>query len=1166
MFVRLEAMLRNLVAVVAICNAERKYLQRTIRYRILCFLLFATGISSFLLCALVHGKYSSIDPNAGVLGVQYILPFVGAWMLLVSMMGSLFLCFDRHGRYRKARFEEVLYSRPFNNLQLLSGAVCATVWVLWVPTFITIATCFGLGLLLQWTDQVLYGVLEPWSLIGWLSITFPVACFFWAAIFVLLSSWLRISMLVFCLGGLLIVLEVVSASFMPMNYVAFTTSGFNSVFFPSTTLPSLLSQGELQQKVSLLLVGIAAICFSSPLHVRRDQSRKSLAFSAGVGAVCLAALSTFVLVQGVFDIQDAQERWREYHKSHRDSPRGDIENISGTVRIDPGTSMQLDLSIRVSTRELGDKSELAFTLNPGFTINQLAIDEQSVGFHFQDGLLAVNLPSSVSKDDTFNLSLIASGVPNPNFAYLDASLDVDSAIGFDNSLAEFGMEAALFEEDYVALMPGVRWLPSAGSYFPPSSSPYGARDFFNLDLSVEAPTRFEVVGPGTSTIHNTDGEWEITQFSPSAQISEVGLLASEFHRLSMEVEGLKADLLLHPYHLRTIDSMASIRETLKREFEDFVFLLRDADLDYDLGTLSFVEVPIQLRTIGGGWDMASVQALPGIVMMREHLWLKTDFREAFPPFVLPIQKDPINDPAPFTDPTLTRVANYFLNDFMGGNVFSGIARNLTTLRVNASGAGAPALEHFVEFLFVDLFFKSVHAPYYDALSYAHPREYDHLLLPPVLTRSVVQCVSSGLDYMNASVIRSSITQSRMHNNQVLSAAEARAIVSRQLGNSPSIDERLIDLRAHYASIVLLESSENPQLSAAIGRVVSDYSGQEVKISDLAEVAKRAGFLDEFLWTDWMTSENLAGYAASTPKVSRLDDLDDGTPQYRVAMNVRNLEEGDGVFSVFVSPGFSLPPQRIKGKSSLELNMVMSMLPSSLQLNPYLARNRSPIFFYPLHQNIEDAVEGINRVALVQESNWHPQSVPGIVVDDLDPGFSVVEPDHPRGSWLQSLRERRLAPIEKDNGVTMSSFSSPILWRLRYRNDRWYRAEDNYAWGNKYRQTTTNYVNKAADVKAVFNTTIPYKGDWNLDFHVSQIWVGFFELHRPKYEFTVRSGDSQEIVYVNLDAMRWDWLRIGSFELAKGEVTVDVQHVDPDEYSFLFADAIRWMEPSQVLEE
>ena len=1159
-------MLRNLVAVVAICNAERKYLQRTIRYRILCFLLFAIGVSTFLLCALVHGNYSSIDPNAGVLGVQYILPFIGAWMLLVSMTGSLLLCFDRHARYGKARFEEVLYSRPFNNLQFLSGAVCATVLVLWVPTLITIATCFGLGLVLQWTDQVLYGVIEPWSLIGWLCITFPVACFFWAAIFVLLSSWLRISMLVFCLGGLLIVLEVVSASFMPMNYVAFTTSGFNSVFFPSTTLPSLLSQGELQQKVSLLLVGIAAICFSSPLHVRRDQSRKSLAFSAGVGAVCLAALSTFVLVQGVFDIQDAQERWREYHKSHRDSPRGDIENISGTVRIDPGTSMQLDLSIRVSTRELGDKSELVFTLNPGFTINQLAIDEQSVGFHFQDGLLAVNLPSSVSKDDTFNLSLIASGVPNPNFAYLDASLDVDGAIGLDNSLAEFGTEAGLFEEDYVALMPAVRWLPSAGSYFPPSNSPYGARDFFNLDLSVEAPTRFEVVGPGTSAFHNDDGEWEITQFSPSAQVPEVGLLVSEYHRFSMEVEGLRADLLVHPYHLRTTETLASLKGSLERELEDLNFLLREADLSYDLGTLSFVEVPIQLRTIGGGWDMASVQALPGIVMMREHLWLKTDFRETFPAFLAPLQKDPVNDSAPFSDLTLISVASYFQNDFFGGNVISSLARNLTTLRLNVSGPSAPAADHFIEFLFIDLFLKNVHSPYYDAFSYANPRDYDHLLLPPVLTRSIEQCVTTGLDLMHLNAIRYVQRLNRVHNDEILTAAEEQSIVSRSLGNTPWLDQQLIDLRAHYASLALLESSDDSQLRSVIGRLVSDYSARTVEISDLLDVATSEGFHDEFLFTGWMTSESLAGYATSIPKVTRLSDLENGTPQYLVSMKIRNLEDEAGVFSVVVSPGFNLPPTQIEGETSMELNMVTPTLPSSLELNPYLARNRYPIFFYPLHLNNEDVVEDTSHRSLIQESDWSPPAVKGIVVDDLDPGFSVVQPDRPRPSWLRSLRERRLAPLKMDNGVAKSSFALPTLWKLRYQNKRWFRGEDNYAWGNQYRRTTTNYFNEPADVKAVFSTTIPYEGNWSLDFHVSQAWVGSLDIHQPKYEFKVRSGDSQQIVYVNLNAMRWDWLRIGSFELTKGEVSVDVQHVNQDDYSLLIADAIRWMEPSQVQEE
>ena len=1153
---------RQSSAMFAICNAERKYLQRTIRYRVLCFFLFAVGVGSFLLCALVHGRYSSIDPNAGVIGVQYILPFVGAWILLISMVGSLFLCFDRHRRYQKARYEEVLYSRPFKNLQFVFGAVCATVVALWIPVIFTIATCFVLGLVLQWTDQVFYGMLEPWSLIGWLCITFPVACFFWTAIFVLLSSWLRFSMLVFCLGGLLIALEFVTAAFMPVNYVAFTTSGFNSVFFPSTTLPSLMTLGELHHKVALVLIGVAAICLASTLHIRRDQIRTGLTFTAGVVASLLAALSTFWLVQGVFEIQDERERWRDHHESNRDKPRGDIKSINGTVHIDPGVSLQLDLSVQVSTRQLDHQRELFFTLNPGFTIDDLTVDNKPVEFEFSDGLLVLNLPGSLNTEDSFVLTIAAKGLPNPNFAYLDASIDVDSAIGMDNSLAEFGREAALFEQDYVALMHGVRWLPSAGSYFAPSSSPYGIRDFFTLDLSVEAPARFEVVGPGTSNIQSNDGEWEITQFSPNAQISEVALLASAFHRFSMEVEGLKAELLLHPYHLRTVDNMASIGDSLKREFEDFVFLLRDANLDYDLGTLSFVEVPIQLRTIGGQWDMASVQALPGIIMLREHLLLKSDFGKSIPEFIPHITRD--FDPlgaTPFEDPRLARLVNYFIHDFMGGSVFAGISKNLTILRKNTSGPGGSALEHFMGVLFADTFFKGIHKPYYGLYAFTRPGDFDHFLWPPVLTRSLEQGLLH-LNYRTNTLNTQLIQLRRSLDGNVISAAEGEPIITRHLEENAELNQKLIDMRAHYASKAIFDTYQHADLRSLIGRIVRDFAGRDFEVADLVRVANEEGFEDTFLFSQWLTHSSLAGYAVSIPKVSRLPDLEDGTFQYSFSMHIRNLESSPGIFSVFTMPPLDQPPVIIEGQTSLEINAVMPNPPGFVEIHPYMARNRFRIIhtnFYSL-TSIMEVDENAQREPFVQESGWLPTTPQGIHVDDLDVGFSVVEPDDLEITWLKSLRERRLVPVETDKGLAKGSVTK---WGYLTQPDRWYRSEGFNAWGNDYRRTLVMYFGTSSKVKATFETALPRDGQWNVDYYLSKDWVYSLQSGRPELQFTVKTKDLSQDIHLVLDGSNHGWLRVGSFKLPAGPVAVAIKAVEKEGRSFILADAIRWLEASQV---
>ena len=724
------------------------------------------------------------------------------------------------------------------------------------------------------------------------------------------------------------------------------------------------------------------------------------------------------------------------------------------------------------------------------------------------------------------------------------------------------MEAALFEADYVALMPGVRWLPTAGSYFPPSSSPYGTKDFFTLDLSVEAPSRFEVIGPGTPTIESNDGDWETTRFSPTPQISEVGLFASEFHRFSMKVDGLQADLLVHPYHLRTIESLASLKSSLEREFEDLNFLLLEAGLSFDLGTLSFVEVPIQLRTIGGGWNMESVQALPGIIMLREHLLLKNDLSKSIPEFVPYITRDfdPYGE-TPFQDPGLARLVSYFIHDFMGGNVFAGISENLTSLRMNTSGSGGPALEHFLEVLFADTFFKGIHTPYYDPFSFTHPGDLDHFLWPPILTRSLEQSLFH-LNYTTSTLGMYLIPLGRPLDDDVISAAEGEPIITRHLEESAELNQRLIDTRAHHASKTILDMYQQADVRHLIGRVVREFAERDFEVADLVREASEEKFEDTFLFSHWLTTSSLAGYAVSVPKVTRLPDLEDGTFQFSLSMKVRNLESSPGIFSVITMPPLNQPPVTIEGKSSLEINAVMPNPPGFIQIHPYVAKNRFPIFLTDLFSqaSIMEIDENAKTEPFIQESDWLPITPEGIYVDDLDEGFSVVEPEDTAVTWLKSLRERRLVPIQMDKGLAKSSITK---WGHLTQPDRWYRSEGSNTWGNAYRRTTALYSGTSPKVKALFETSLPHGGQWNLDYYLSKDWVFGFQYQSRELQFSVKTIDSFQNIHFVLDGSNHGWLRVGRFELPAGPVTVAIKGVEKDGRNFVLADAIRWTETSEV---
>ena len=62
-----------------------------------------------------------------------------------------------------------------------------------------------------------------------------------------------------------------------------------------------------------------------------------------------------------------------------------------------------------------------------------------------------------------------------------------------------GFMPGLFDQSYVALMPGIRWLPSAGADTPNGAARTHPPDYFNVDLTVEVPEGWLVAGPGRRT-------------------------------------------------------------------------------------------------------------------------------------------------------------------------------------------------------------------------------------------------------------------------------------------------------------------------------------------------------------------------------------------------------------------------------------------------------------------------------------------------------------------------------------------------------------------------------------------------------------------------------------------------------------------------------------------
>ena len=191
---------------------------------------------------------------------------------------------------------------------------------------------------------------------------------------------------------------------------------------------------------------------------------------------------------------------------------------------------------------------------------------------------------------------------------------------------------------------------------------------------------------------------------------------------------------------------------------------------------------------------------------------------------------------------------------------------------------------------------------------------------------------------------------------------------------------------------------------------------------------------------------------------------------------------------------------------------------------------------------------------VELSDWEPQPE-GIVIDDLDSGFTVLQPTPNLNAstsvgpvnWLQAHRLQ----IELDKGVPISdgTFMPGISGRY------WLRTPMQSAFGN-FRRTLA--VLRVRDPQmfptARFSAEISEPATWKLEYHLP-LEPRYMRFDGSKYQFSVSNGNSTWDRELDVGPYSRGWNLLGEFELKAGITNVDL--VGVLKRGFVVADAIRW---------
>ena len=1114
MLVCFAVLTETVAQVTAVAVAELRVARRMVRTWV--FALLAVGAPLFL----YH-----VWSVAGTLGLgapapRFALPGIGVMLLWLLIVGTTFLAFDVHAREGRVRIAEVLDARPVSNIALLAGRCTGVAFAAWLSVAVLAVALQVGGLVVERLDAPAGVPAEPVSLATFVFLDAPVALLLWSAMVTLLAAALRNRLIVVFAAMALLGIHAWAVLSTPLYALPVVSGIANLGLLGSDILPRGPSGVDLAHRATMLGLAASLLAFAAAVLRRRDTHRRAAVLIGGAVLLSVAGCGFGGLIWWVVQERTERVAWRDVHRALVDEAHPDIEHLSGEVWIEPGRALTIDVELDIRMPDVG-LGVLRLSLNPGLAVDSVRLDDADVEFAHALGLLTVKPQAPIPASARARLSIAARGVPDPRFAYLDsADWAMDESLR-GKPLVLRGDRASLFAADYVALTPAVAWLPLAGPNAGLDDPERRALDFHKIDLRVRVPDGWHVAGPGRVV---GDG-W---RFRPRIPLAEVALLAAPFERRALTVGEVEYELLLHPKHAASADylSQEDYAEDVVRHIQQRLGIASHERLPYPHAVMSWVEVPAQLRRYGAGRIMDTIQALPGVQMLPEHGFPTVRF-SARPPF------------GQFTDEQ--RRTNLLFEvegrGPLGLPAVAGAPRNLLPSLAGARGDGAVAADYLLESLTAwwargqrtvapGHWLRSGPAP-----DLEFPvREMSRLLGAAAFTFGWYQFFPISLEEKSAEASFTGVDATSEEGVDILvHKGNLIAFAVQGLMGREKVGEFLALMRERHGGGTFTVDDFTAAMTSvdpAIGPYIAHY---------MREVA-------------------LPGFLVSDVRVFRLPDDEQGAPRYQVAVNVRNDEPAPGVAGL----GVTAPPTgffqwgtfvHVPGNTSVELGVTTSGPPEEVRLETYLSKN-ARVSRLPIPQADAETTVAVEPLVGSRPSDWRPTDL-GIVVDDLDPGFSSV--DAPQ-EGLRSILSPRDA--EDDAPVPEYYFGAP--------EPVWYRQGDplTLSWG-KYRRTLMRIRGGVGDGRATFAADLPTGGTWRVFYHLPGTsasagvrwrnagWQDDF----GTYHFVLASADIRESVEYDASTAVPGWNHIGTFELPAGPARLEVS--DATDGDVVVADAVRW---------
>lgn len=1100
---------------------------------------------------------------------------------MIMMLVSCFISARTYAKESHLKIQEVLFTKPFGNLVHALSSTLATTLFCAVP-IVGFIGCVYVGSFAQnWFNA---DVIEPFELAStcvFLVFTTLVSLYFASLLSYYLYYAIRVT-----------ILSVLASTAITIGIVYLLTRvSFNQfVLFEFLPLVGDVASDLIGDKLDVLdyFRFIAFICLSANLAVgatwilsRRDQQEKLRMLLSG----CLGAITCigFAILLFIWFNQNSNiEKWRQHAIDAKDGITLDVQMVSGSVVIDPGTNLEAEITITGTLDDnIGVDDQLLFWLNPGFTVRGVQMSSREVQFDFDVGKLLVNVSNEKTKGELVEMTIEYRGRPNTRYGYHDTSLDIANTPYWDQLISYFGMNPGIFDPKYVALPHATHWLPTSSLQTKNGAS---STDFVEADLLVTIPTHWAVFLSGSTVeeVQPADTKKSTVRVATQHPLAGLSLYANDLTRYSTDLDAIDVTLELyasdrHISMLQENPDYERFLEVFKTWFTESVASARDLGYAFPCDTYRLVAVPSDLRLYNDGIFLDSLITQPCTYLLREHGPIATTTNRVI---------------AGGGDTTWAFRANleaYFGTRHSGGNLVQELPNHYFEFQTGFLGLEGSLFKRVLSYLHnhawsriapnpsaysPSVFFPSAMrvkqlSPKAEYLARMHSMPMDEEMRSSIVRREV--SLRKSLTYYVKRYTRhidqtDYVFRHFLESDAVLNTAVRSSLQKLVNFESSAMVQEAIRLRCIALAEKLYRGLGRANSRLLLQEISNKFRHQNVSVSDVFDIAESLELPVKEIVVGWLDQTDQFDFSFSPALFSTHVNPDTQENYYQIRFAVVNDGTTAGVFrsSLRVAPDMTefLPPSNpeeerrlglsnmsnavygsgprfvIPAGSTREVGITSTTLPYRIDLT---SSGLSYVNEISLNVRSDPTVtESTEQAPFVGTgpSTWTPVPTLGVIIDDTD---------------LRSQPEDD-GVITYDKNVERFDFGG--------------------AWGSERKSFIYTEHTKSARVNV--ETEIPTSDSWQIEIHVPDIRGAHNIGHRQRrmmvagrtyfkgkfegeYEAMLTSDGNEVSLEFEVTDSDYGWVQIGIAELNSGPAAVSIVPKSGTEQ--LFFDALRIVESS-----